>query len=89
MLARELEQVLGEVRAVVEDFGPMKARLHELLASIDANESNTDVEEKAEIKVFLQWLVDNHFTFLGYEEFEVRNDAEGGQLVYDESSFPG
>ncbi|EPM82846.1 NAD-glutamate dehydrogenase, partial [Pseudomonas syringae pv. actinidiae ICMP 18804] len=89
VLARELEQVLGEVRVAVEDFAPMKARLHDLLASIDANESNTDAEEKVEIKVFLQWLVDNHFTFLGYEEFEVRTDANGGQLVYDESSFLG
>ncbi|WP_158177801.1 NAD-glutamate dehydrogenase [Pseudomonas viridiflava] len=89
VLARELEQVLGEVRAAVEDFEPMKARLRDLLVSIDANESNTDVEEKAEIKVFLEWLVDNHFTFLGYEEFQVSNDADGGQLIYDESSFLG
>jgi glutamate dehydrogenase len=89
VLARELEQVLGEVRVAVEDFEPMKAKLHELLAGIDATEYNVDPEEKSEVKVFLEWLVNNHFTFLGYEEFTVSSEAEGGQLQYDPSSFLG
>lgn len=89
VLARELEQVLGEVRVAVEDFEPMKAKLHELLAGIDSVQFGVDEDEKSEIKAFLQWLVNNHFTFLGYEEFEVSNEADGGQLIYDESSFLG
>ena len=89
VLARELEQVLGEVRVAVEDFEPMKAKLHELLAGIDAIEYNVDPEEKSEVKVFLEWLVNNHFTFLGYEEFTVSSEDEGGQLSYDPSSFLG
>jgi glutamate dehydrogenase len=44
-----------------------------------------DAGEKAEIKSFLEWLVGNHFTFLGYEEFTVRDEADGGQIVYDAS----
>ncbi|TDV63362.1 NAD-glutamate dehydrogenase [Pseudomonas sp. LP_7_YM] len=89
VLARELEQVLGEVRVAVEDFEPMKAKLHDLLAGVDAVEYNVDPDEKAEVKVFLEWLVDNHFTFLGYEEFTVDAGADGGQLNYDQSSFLG
>ncbi|MFJ3484328.1 NAD-glutamate dehydrogenase [Pseudomonas sp. NPDC090202] len=89
VLARELEQVLSEVRVAVEDFEPMKAKLHELLAGIDAIEYHVDAEEKAEVKVFLEWLVNNHFTFLGYEEFTVSGDGEGGQLTYDPASFLG
>ncbi|MDH0746739.1 NAD-glutamate dehydrogenase [Pseudomonas sp. GD03842] len=89
VLARELEQVLGEVRVAVEDFEPMKAKLRELLAGIDATEYAVDADEKSEVKVFLEWLADNHFTFLGYEEFTVEGGSEGGQLTYDPASFLG
>jgi glutamate dehydrogenase len=88
-LARELEQVLVEVRVAVADFEPMKAKVREMLALVDQTPYAVDEGEKSEIKTFLQWLVDNHFTFLGYEEFTVTGTAEGGQLVYDDASFLG
>ncbi|MCF5055307.1 NAD-glutamate dehydrogenase, partial [Pseudomonas syringae] len=89
VLSKELEQVLGEVRVAVADFEPMKAKVQDLLAGIDASPFNIDGEEKAEIKNFLEWLVGNHFTFLGYEEFVVRDEADGGHIEYDASSFLG
>lgn len=89
VLSKELEQVLGEVRVAVADFEPMKAKVQDLLAGIDASPFSIDGEEKAEIKNFLEWLVGNHFTFLGYEEFVVRDEADGGHLEYDASSFLG
>lgn len=89
MLARELEQVLVEVRVAVADFEPMKAKVHEMLGLVDQTPYPVQDEEKAEIKAFLQWLMDNHFTFLGYEEFTVSADGDGGQLVYDQQSFLG
>ena len=88
-LARELEQVLVEVRIAVADFEPMKAKVRDLLALVDETPYAVDEGEKAEVKNFLQWLVENHFTFLGYEEFVVDSDVEGGQLNYDEGSFLG
>ncbi|MCF5800969.1 NAD-glutamate dehydrogenase, partial [Pseudomonas sp. PA-1-5A] len=89
VLSKELEQVLGEVRVAVADFEPMKAKVQDLLAGIDASAFAIDGEEKAEIKNFLEWLVGNHFTFLGYEEFVVRDEADGGHIEYDASSFLG
>ena len=89
LLARELEQVLAEVRVVVADFEPMKAKVRELLELIDHTAYAPAAAEKDEVKSFLQWLVSNHFTFLGYEEFVVKADAQGGQLEYDEQSFLG
>lgn len=88
-LARELEQVLVEVRVAVGDFEPMKAKVHELLALVDQSAYAVDPEEQSEVKTFLEWLVNNHFTFLGYEEFVVSHEADGGHLQYDESSFLG
>lgn len=88
LLTRELEQVLVEVRVAVADFEPMKAKVREMLALVDQSGHGSD-DEKSEVKGFLEWLVANHFTFLGYEEFVVNADAQGGHLVYDEQSFLG
>ena len=89
VLSKELEQVLGEVRVAVADFEPMKAKVQEILTGLDNSQFAVDPEEKAEIKSFLEWLVGNHFTFLGYEEFVVRDEADGGHIVYDQDSFLG
>ncbi|KAB0507898.1 NAD-glutamate dehydrogenase [Pseudomonas moorei] len=89
VLTKELEQVLGEVRVAVGDFEPMKAKVQEILSSLDNSQFAVDADEKSEIKSFLEWLVGNHFTFLGYEEFVVRDEADGGHIVYDQDSFLG
>lgn len=89
VLAKELEQVLGEVRVAVTDFEPMKAKVQEILTNLDNSRFAVDAEEKNEIKSFLEWLVGNHFTFLGYEEFVVTDQADGGHIEYDQNSFLG
>ncbi|MBV7545889.1 NAD-glutamate dehydrogenase [Pseudomonas sp. PDM26] len=89
VLSKELEQVLGEVRVAVGDFEPMKAKVQDILTMLDNNQFAVDGEEKSEIKSFLEWLVGNHFTFLGYEEFVVSDEADGGHIVYDKDSFLG
>ncbi|MDD2056139.1 NAD-glutamate dehydrogenase [Pseudomonas sp. GD03860] len=89
VLTRELEQVLAEVRVAVADFEPMKTKLREIAALVEQTPYAPAQGEKAEVSAFLEWLLGNHFTFLGYEEFVVHGDAQGGQLVYDDSSFLG
>ena len=89
VLARELEQVLAEVRVAVADFQPMKDKLRDILALVEQCPYAPAQNEKAEVNAFLEWLVGNHFTFLGYEEFTVAADAEGGQMLYDPQSFLG
>lgn len=89
VLSKELEQVLGEVRVAVGDFEPMKAKVQEILTKLDNSQFAGEGDEKSEIKSFLEWLVGNHFTFLGYEEFVVSDEADGGHIVYDKDSFLG
>ncbi|MBC9251313.1 NAD-glutamate dehydrogenase [Pseudomonas alcaligenes] len=88
-LEKALLEVLEEVRLAVADFQPMKARAEALLASLDKGKAKVDGAELAEVKAFLAWLLDNHFTFLGYEEFSVVEEKQGGHLVYDEASLLG
>ncbi|MCP3749328.1 NAD-glutamate dehydrogenase [Pseudomonas sp. SBB6] len=89
LLTHELEQVLAEVRVAVADFEPMKVKLREVVALVEQIAYAPAQNDKAEVKAFLEWLLGNHFTFLGYEEFVVHGDAQGGQLQYDEQSFLG
>ncbi|MDH4564439.1 NAD-glutamate dehydrogenase [Pseudomonas sp. BN411] len=88
-LEKALLEVLGDVRVAVADFKPMKAKAQELLAWLDKAKLKVDGEELAEVKVFMDWLLDDHFTFLGYEEFTVADEKSGGHLVYDEKSLLG
>ncbi|NWC08161.1 NAD-glutamate dehydrogenase [Pseudomonas agarici] len=89
VLSKELEQVLAEVRVAVADFEPMKAKVQQLIDGIENSQFAIAADEKSEIKSFLEWLVGNHFTFLGYEEFVVRDGQNGGHIEYDQSSFLG
>jgi len=66
-----LENVLADVRAAVEDWRPMGAEARQVIADLDANPPPIDEEELAEAKALLEWIVDNHFTFLGYHEYDL------------------
>jgi len=68
-LAEELMRVLGDVRAAVEDF-PLMANRCEGIASEFAAENSEDLEGVA----FLRWLLQDHFTFLGYRCYTFEGD---------------
>lgn len=88
-LEKAILEVLGEVRVTVADFEPMKAKARELLTWLGKAKLKVPAEELKEVRSYLEWLLDNHFTFLGYEEFTVADEADGGRMVYDEKSFLG
>ncbi len=91
---RELEQalleVLAEVRLAVTDFVAMTSCARALQEWLERAPLKVDAEELAEIKVFMHWLLEDHFTFLGYEEFSVQDCPDGGGIMcYEEASLLG
>ncbi|MBT9457319.1 MAG: NAD-glutamate dehydrogenase [Burkholderiaceae bacterium] len=72
-LVAGIERVLGDVRATVEDWRPMVARLREATAELDAAPSGLPAEQVAESRAFLHWLADDHLTLLGYRQHELVN----------------
>src|SRR3954454_284322 len=60
-LAEALRHVLSQVRAAVEDWQPMKARMAALIA--EPPPAGVDPEEVEESKALLAWIADHHFTF--------------------------
>ncbi len=92
---RELEnlqqgvgRVLEEVQAAFEDWQPMRHKADELIERLDQDCTSIDSNEVEEAKAFLRWLADDHFTFLGYREYEVaRKDGETGLQVIRDSGL--
>jgi glutamate dehydrogenase len=70
-----LEAVLADVRAAVEDWRAMRAKLRESLAGLSSAPPPCPPEEVEEAKAFLAWADDEHFTYLGYREYDFVADA--------------
>jgi glutamate dehydrogenase len=79
-LADELERVLADVRAAVEDWPAMRERVSEIVAELDERPPPVEPEELAEATALLEWMEDDHFTFLGYREYELHT-REGEDVL--------
>jgi glutamate dehydrogenase len=84
-LAGELERVLADVHAAVEDWETMRERAQEIVADLDVRPPPVAPDELAEAKALLAWMEDDHFTFLGYREYDLHKQ-EGEDVL---SSVPG
>ncbi len=66
-----LAEVLKDVRASVEDWRAMRQSMVDVIAALESappkGQSKADL---AEICAFLRWIEDNHFTFLGYRQYD-------------------
>ena len=65
-IAAEMLSALGDVRAAVEGWGGMRERMRRSIEELDALPPFAGREEQDEVKAFLEWIEDDHFTFLGY-----------------------
>ena len=82
-----LTEVLRLVEEVVEDWAKMKLRSEETVAYLDGLTSGAVIdgvdrsEEIASAREILAWLNDNHFSFLGYREYELVEEDGSPQLI--------
>lgn len=81
-LTAGLTKALGDVRAAVEDWPQMMEMARRTAIELVAREktaSAAEIEpgEVAEAKAFIEWMVDDHFTFLGCRDYqaEMRDGA--------------
>ena len=78
VLRAGVELVLEEVKAAVDDWGPMRARATTVATELRRELPPIDAHELDEAEAFLEWLGEDHFTFLGYREYEL---SEAGELT--------
>jgi len=67
-----LRRVLGDVRAAVEDWQAMRRKVTEVVERLRAAPPPSVPEEELEESLlFLDWVHDNHFTFLAYRRYRL------------------
>ncbi|MCX4787073.1 NAD-glutamate dehydrogenase [Streptomyces sp. NBC_01221] len=73
-IATDLLRVLSDVREAVEDWEKMRDAALRIADGLPA-EPLADLadEEVNEARELLRWLAADHFTFLGYREYELKN----------------
>jgi glutamate dehydrogenase len=87
-LAADLARVLGDVRAAVEDWKKMSAKLRDILADMERRPPPVGQAEAAETRAFLEWLADDHFTLLGYRCHDlVMKDGDDALAVVPDSGL--
>jgi glutamate dehydrogenase len=78
-LAEGARGVFSQVHLAVRDWKKMMAQLKATIANLKAYPPPLSAEELKESLALLQWLGDNHFTFLGCRDYAFV-DKDGGQL---------
>ncbi|HWD23797.1 MAG TPA: NAD-glutamate dehydrogenase [Burkholderiales bacterium] len=71
-----IAKVLADVRAAVEDWRPMQARMLENIRRLELPPPGVPQAELEEARAFLAWLLEHHFTFLGCRDYELAS-ADG------------
>src|SRR5690606_10845966 len=69
-IERKLLRTLRDVRAAVADWPAMLRKLRAAAAELDGN-TVSDPSDIAEARAFLAWLAEDHFTLLGYREYQL------------------
>ncbi len=73
------QNTFTQVRLAVRDWRKMIAHLKATIAELQQNSPKVSREELNESVAFLEWLSDNHFTFLGARDYAF-TEAGGGRL---------
>jgi glutamate dehydrogenase len=75
-LERDLQRILLDVRVAVEDYPKMQAAALTLADKLAVEGPKSPKEAQA----LLRWLAGNHFTFLGYREYDLVEVLDGMAL---------
>ena len=82
-IADTLTGVYADVRAAVEDWPAMRAEVQGIINDLKLRFAEGTTGEVAEAQDFLQWAHDNHFTFLGYREYEFVGEGKAAKVKVD------
>ncbi|MFE6483866.1 NAD-glutamate dehydrogenase [Streptomyces sp. NPDC057757] len=75
-ITADLLRVLSDVRETVEDWEKMRDAALRIAEELPREPTADDLrdQEVEEARELLRWLAEDHFTFLGYREYELRDD---------------
>ncbi len=67
----DIQRVLRDVREAVEDWRKMHDQVEAIVADLRSDPPPLDPEEVRQAADLLEWLANEHFTFLGYREYKL------------------
>ena len=79
-IERRIRSALADVRVAVRDWKPMTRKALEIADELAESRSGLDDKELSEAREFFKWLADDHFTFLGYREYEI-SESRGERVL--------
>ncbi|HET9045485.1 MAG TPA: NAD-glutamate dehydrogenase, partial [Casimicrobiaceae bacterium] len=87
-LAADILRVLDDVRSAVDDWKAMAAKAREIAARVRIDPPPLPGDEVNEAVAFVEWLADEHFTFLGYRRHDlVTQDGRDALRIVPGSSL--
>ncbi|MSO85852.1 MAG: NAD-glutamate dehydrogenase [Rhodospirillales bacterium] len=75
-IAQGVARVLDDVRAAVEDWAAMRARMAETAAGMEKSREGEIVEARE----FLLWAHDNNFTFIGARDYDIAGEGDAARF---------
>ncbi|MCV6604702.1 MAG: NAD-glutamate dehydrogenase, partial [Porticoccaceae bacterium] len=75
-----LEEVLADVKVVVQDFQPMLDRVEHLIDETADSKKGVSAEDRNDATELLKWMHSGYFTFLGCSEYSLKT-VKGKQVV--------
>jgi glutamate dehydrogenase len=77
LIRQEINKVLADVRLTVRDWRKMREKMTETRDLLEDGPNGVDPLLRDESQALLDWMADDHFTFLGYREY--RLSKRGGR----------
>jgi glutamate dehydrogenase len=68
----KIQGVIEDVRLAVADWREMRRRAVEIAQRINTSHGVVPPNEAREVAALLEWMEANHFTFLGYREYQLK-----------------
>lgn len=79
-LQKNIATVLRDVVLAVSDWRPMCSKVEEAISSLNSVKERMCPEETQEAINFLQWALNNHFTFLGSRDYSLVGSKDNQAL---------
>ncbi len=80
LLEKDIRASMCDVRAAVEDWSKICEKIKITCQDLDHKPPPLELMEVAESKTFLEWMVDNNFTYLGYQEYRLKKNNRKVEL---------
>jgi glutamate dehydrogenase len=68
-----ISSVMNDVVLVVEDFPEMIQKTHDVISDLKTRHYPIEPEKLDEASIFMEWIANNHFSFLAYDEYVIED----------------